>query len=183
MYPFIRMALQLAKVRNAPDLAFTEVHETHHICWPWDLDIFAELNNGRTLTIYDLGRVPAGKRVGLLAALRRRGWGLTVAGSSVRYRRRIKLFQTFRMTTRGAGWDDRFLYIEQAMWLPNGDCAGHVLIRSACTGPQGIVPPRDLLTEMGHDPDTQIAPPDWAQAWIEADAKRPWPPFQDVANP
>lgn len=183
MYPFLRMGLQIWRVRKAPPLAFGEPHVSHHICWPWDLDIFVELNNGRALTFYDLGRVPLGIRVGLMAALKRRGWGLTVAGSSVRYRRRIRAFQKFRMVSRGVGWDDRFLYIEQAMWLPDGECAGHVLIRSACTSASGIVPPRDLLAEMGHDPDTVHTPPDWVRAWAEADATRPWPPMQDVPSP
>ena len=180
MYPFARAAFQLSRARRMPPLDFGGVHESHHICWPWDLDIFLELNNGRALTFYDLGRIPLGLRVGLMAALKRRRWGLTVAGSSVRYRRRIRVFQRFTITSRGVGWDDKFLYIEQAMWLPSGECAGHVLIRSACTSPDGIVPPRALLSEMGHDPDTQMAPPDWAQAWIEADARRPWPPMQDA---
>lgn len=182
MYPLVRMAIQLWGIRKSPPLGFTDVHESHHICLPWDLDIFMELNNGRALTLYDMGRIPLGKRVGLMAALRRRGWGLTVAGSCPRYRRRIRAFQRFKITSRGIGWDDRFLYIEQAMWLPNGECAGHVLIRSAVTDKSGIVKPRELLTEMGHDPNTSVSPPDWAQAWIDAEAKRPWPPMQDLST-
>ncbi len=181
MYPFARVVLQMARARKMPPLDFNGVHESHHICWPWDLDIFMELNNGRALTFYDLGRIPLGQRVGLLAALRRRRWGLTVAGSSVRYRRRIRAFQKFRITSRGVGWDDKFFYIEQAMWLPSGECAGHVLIRSAGTGPDGIVPPKEILAEMGHDADTEVSLPDWVNAWIEADAKRPWPPMPDAA--
>lgn len=178
MYPFIRMALQMNRARKIQPLPYHGVHESTHVCWPWDLDIFAELNNGRALTFYDLGRVPLALRIGLLPAVRRRGWGLTVAGSSVRYRRRIRVFQRFRMTSRGVGWDDRFLYIEQAMWLPSGECAGHVLIRSAATGPDGIVPPEEVIEEIGGAPDMTL--PDWVRGWSEADATRPWPPMQDV---
>lgn len=178
MYPVIRLAWQMWKVRSAPRLSFEDTHESYHLCLPWDLDIFSELNNGRTLTLYDLGRIPLGHRAGLTAALRRRGWGMTVAGSCPRYRRRITNFQRFRMTSRGIGWDDRFLYVEQAMWLPNGECAGHVLVRSAVTSKDGIVPPSELLKEMGHE-GAQLDPPDWALAWIEAEAQRPWPPMQD----
>ena len=62
MYPFLRLAYQLFVTRNAPPIAPTDTHVSHHRCWPWDLDMFLELNNGRTLTIYDLGRVPGARR-------------------------------------------------------------------------------------------------------------------------
>lgn len=177
MYPVVRMFWQLWKHRNDPPLGFTETHVSTHLCLPWDLDIWMELNNGRTLTLYDLGRIPLGRRVGLQAALKRRGWGLTVAGSTIRYRRRITAFETITMRSRGLGWDDRFFYIEQSMWKKSGDCAGHVLIRSAVPGPNGIVPPSQVAAEMGI---TTRSPklPDWAQTWADADALRPWPPMQ-----
>lgn len=46
-----------------------------------------ELNNGRTLTLYDLGRVPLGIRTGLAATVQRMGWGMAIAGNSTRYRK------------------------------------------------------------------------------------------------
>ena len=89
MYPFIRLAWQFLLHRNATSLSVGETHHSQHYCLPWDLDLWLELNNGRTLSIYDMGRLPIAKRSGLLAALRRRSWGLTIAGSLVRYRKRI----------------------------------------------------------------------------------------------
>ena len=179
MYPFLRMAWQMRAARKAGPVDFFGTHESHHICWPWDLDIFMELNNGRALTLYDLGRLPLGARVGMVAALKRRGWGMTVAGSTTRYRRRVRFMERIRMTSRGLGWDNRFLYIEQAMWRQDGECAGHALIRMAVTGPGGIVPPADLVAEIGYDGPPR-ALPDWVTAWAEADALRPWPPMQDA---
>jgi hypothetical protein len=49
MYPFIRMIKELIVHRNAPPLSFGDIHVSHHMCWPWDLDPWMELNNGRTL--------------------------------------------------------------------------------------------------------------------------------------
>ncbi len=177
MYPVVRMVWQLFKHRNDAPLGFTETHVSTHYCLPWDLDIWMELNNGRTLTLYDLGRIPLGRRVGLFGAMKRRGWGLTVAGSTTRYRRRITAFEKITMRSRGLGWDARFFYIEQSMWKQNGECAGHVLIRSAVPGKNGIVPPSDVAAEMGIIP-LSPALPDWVQAWADADALRPWPPMQ-----
>jgi hypothetical protein len=62
-------------------------------------------------------------RIGLIGkALKANGWGLVVAGASVRYRARIRPFQRFELRTRVVGWDDRFVYIEQ------GDVAGRHLL-------------------------------------------------------
>ena len=54
MYPLIRLGIELALARAAPPLAVDGVHVSHHTCWPWDVDPWLELNNGRTLTLYDL---------------------------------------------------------------------------------------------------------------------------------
>lgn len=174
MYPFIRMAYAMAKFRNAPPLPLTGTHVSHHICLPWDLDLWAELNNGRTLTLYDLGRIPMAMRTGLIGVLRKNRWGITVAGSSVRYRRRVRMFERVEMRSRCVGWDARFLYMDQSMWR-GGECTSQVLIRSAFTGAGGIVAPADVLAAMGR-PEVSPPLPGWVEAWIAADAERPWPP-------
>ncbi|MBN8293072.1 acyl-CoA thioesterase [Rhodobacter sp. NTK016B] len=175
MYPVIRLVKETLKFRGKP-LGLLETHQSQHRCWPWDLDPWNELNNGRTLTLYDLGRVPFATRIGITAILRARHWGMTVAGSSVRYRRRIRMFQRIEMQSRVLGWDHRFVYIEQSMWR-EGEALNHVLLRTAVTSAQGIVPPATLIAAMG-EPGRESPPlPDWVHAWIAADAERPWPPM------
>lgn len=177
MYPFIRLGWQLWLHRNAPPMGLCDLHVSHHLCLPWDLDGFLELNNGRTLTLYDLGRFTAGKRMGLIPALRDNRWGLAVAGVSVRYRRRITAFQKIEMHTRCVGWDDRFIYIVQAMWV-NGTCTSQALLRTAVTSKAGTVPPQQVAIAIGHDePSPDL--PDWAAAWVTAEGTRPWPPVSD----
>ncbi|MEC3859747.1 acyl-CoA thioesterase [Mesobacterium sp. TK19101] len=178
MYPIVRMVKELIVSRKAPALPLEGEHVSHHICWPWDLDIWMELNNGRTLTLYDLGRIPLARRVGLIGALARNRWGLTMAGACVRYRRRIRAFERVTMRSRAVCWDDRFIYLEQSMWKKNGECASHILYRSAVTDRNGIVPPARVLADMGHDL-TSPPMPDWITTWIAAEAQRPWPPMQD----
>jgi acyl-CoA thioesterase FadM len=179
MYPYARMFKELFKFRNAPKLGVFDTHVSHHICWPWDIDPWMELNNGRTLTLYDLGRVPFGRRTGLHKVLKARGWGLAVAGNSTRYRKRVKMFHRLEMRTRLIGWDARFLYVEQSMWRGD-DCTSHILIRSAVTGvgPRGtggIVPPAEMARAFGLSPESPPLP-EWVTAWIAAEALRPWPP-------
>lgn len=179
MYPFIRMIKELWLYRNASALALTDTHVSQHRCWPWDIDMWMELNNGRTLTLYDLGRIPLAQRTGLIAKLRSEGWGLTMAGCSVRYRRRIRTFEAFTMKSRVVCWDDRFTYIEQCMIKKNGEVANHALYRSAVTDKNGIVAPERVLAALSRN-DASPAIPDWVAHWIKAEADRPWPPMQDA---
>lgn len=174
MYPFFRMALEMSRARRLPKLGIFDTHVSQVRCWPWDLDPWVELNNGRTLTLFDLGRLPLGRRTGLADALRAKRWGLTVAGSTTRYRRRVTVMARLEMRTRCVGWDARFIYTEQSMWR-GGECTSHVLIRSAIVSKAGMVPPADLAIVMGIAPESPPLP-DWVKAWIAADATRPWPP-------
>ena len=177
MYPFLRLAKEFYVHRNAPPLPLTGTHVSHHMCWPWDLDLWMELNNGRTLTLLDLGRLPLAKRVGLIGALRERGWGLTMAGVTVRYRRRVRMFDRFEIRSRCVGWDARFIYIEQGMWRGE-ECCNHALYRSAVTDANGIVAPARVMEAMGLDAASPPLP-GWVDAWIAAEAHRPWPPMAD----
>ncbi|SDW73172.1 acyl-CoA thioesterase [Litoreibacter albidus] len=175
MFPFIRLIYQFFRHRNDAPLGPLDTHVSHHICWPWDLDLWRELNNGRTLTIYDLGRLPLAGRVGLIKVLKANGWGLTMAGASVRYRRRVRMFDRIEMRSRAVCWDDKFLYLEQSMRV-RGEATSHVLYRSAVTGKNGIVPPQQVMGALELSMDTPETPA-WIKAWIEAESTRPWPPF------
>ncbi len=174
MYPFARMMKELWIGRRQAPLGILDTHVSHHICWPWDLDMWVELNNGRTLTLYDLGRIPLAVRTGLGAVIRQKRWGITVAGSNVRYRRRVRMFHRVEMLSRCIGWDSRFLYMEQSMWR-GPECTSHMLLRSAVTSTKGMVPPTEVLAALGQEMDSPPLP-GWVRAWIAADAERPWPP-------
>lgn len=174
MYPFLRMFKAMALARRQPPLGLFDSHVSHHLCWPWDLDPWVELNNGRTLTLYDLGRLPLSRRTGFERLLREKQWGLTVAGSSIRYRKRVTMFTRLTMHTRCIGWDARFVYMEQSMWKGD-DCTSHVLIRSAIVSKGGMVKPSDMAVAMGVAAESP-ALPEWVIAWTEAETKRPWPP-------
>ena len=174
MYPFFRMTKELYVSRNADPLPFTGTHVSYHRCWPWDLDLWLELNNGRTLTLFDLGRIPLARRVGLITALRKNSWGLTMAGVSVRYRRRVRVIDKVEIHSRAVGWDDRFIYIDQTMWKGD-ECTSQALYRTAVTNKNGIVMPIRVMEAMGNIVESPRLPT-WVKNWIDADATRPWPP-------
>jgi len=175
MYPFLRLGWNLFSARKLPPMDPLGLHVSQHRCRLVDCDIFGEMNNGRILTLYEMGRFQASVRMGLWALLKKKRWGLTVAGTSIRYRRRILPFEKYETRTRIATWDERFFYIEQGMFKTNGECASHVLLRTAVVSKGRAVPSEELLKAMNiTTPRPDPAP--WIQNWIDAEATRPWPP-------
>ncbi len=175
MYPIFRMAYQYFRVKRMEPIGPFDLHVSHHICMPWDIDIFMELNNGRVLTLNDLTRIPLALRAGLGTALLKNRWALTVAGVSVQYRKRVRVFDRIEIHARLLGWDSKFFYIEQSMWKSNGDCASQAFYRTAVTDRDGIVAPMRVAEAVDVDPNSPTLPPE-VEAWAKAEDLRPWPP-------
>jgi acyl-CoA thioesterase FadM len=174
MYPYLRLTALVARERRKPKLGLYDTHSMQMTCLPVDVDGFLEMNNGRVLTLFDLGRFALSIRIGLWSVLQQQKWGLVVAGSTTRYRSRITTFQRFEMRTRFLGWDDKFFYLEQAMW--RGDtCCNHALLRTGVTAKGRLAPVEDVARALDVEGDSP-ALPDWAQAWAAADKTRIWPP-------
>ena len=76
MYPIVRLLKDAVIASRQPRLGPLDTHVSRHHCWPWDIDIWMELNNGRTLTLYDLGRTMLTLRTGLAGVLKREGWAV-----------------------------------------------------------------------------------------------------------
>ncbi len=175
MYPVVRLMFELWRHRAQP-LHLFEAHGGQTIILPGDLDPWLELNNGRTLTLYDMARMPLFVRLGMVRVVRAKGWGISVAGAHCRYRRRVRLFERLELVARLIGWDERFLYVEHAMWR-RGEAVNHLLVRLAVTRDrQGIVPPQEFIEALGYQGLASPPLPKWVRAWIEAEALRPWPP-------
>lgn len=136
--------------------------------------MFLEMNNGRVLTLYDLGRFDLSIRTGLAKALKNHKWGLVVAGSSVRYRHRVKVFDNITIRTQVVGFEDRWTYIVQSMWV-KGRPTSSVLLRTAVTSKGRVVSSHDVLNALGIV-DWNPELPAWVASWIAGEEERPWPP-------
>lgn len=138
--------------------------------------MFLEMNNGRVLTLYDLGRFNLSIRIGLARVLKQHRWGLVVAGATVRYRRKIRLFDRVTMRTQVATYDDRWVYLIQSMWV-KGQPVSSMLIRTGITE-KGKTIATDRIAEAIKVVDWKPTPSRWVQSWIESEELRPWPPDQ-----
>ena len=156
-----------------PKLALTETSELDFRAGLTDVDMFGELNNARYFSYMELGRWDYSYRVGFVALMRRRRWGVAAGGASVRYRRRIPLFGKFRLTTQAICHDGRWFYFLHEFYARERICAS-ALLKIGVTSRDGLVPAAEVLAHFdGKAPDDRV--PDWVQAWIDAEGLRPWP--------
>ncbi|QKV19715.1 thioesterase family protein [Oricola thermophila] len=127
-------------------------------CWPNDLDINLHMNNGRYLTIMDLGRLDLLLRTGLWRTMRERKWYPVVAAEKIAFRRSLNAFDTFELTTQVIGWDEKWLYIEHRMER-DGNVMAQAFIKGLFLGPEGKVPMADLVAAAGHEgPSPEMDP-------------------------
>lgn len=178
MYPFIRYASTIAhaalQVKKGQTLTLKDTSEIRFRCRLTDIDNFLEMNNGRVFTLYDLGRIDFAVRTGLGKQLLKQRWGLVIAGSTIRYRKRIRAFEKVTMTTKIVGIDARWMYIEQSMWVKGKPCSSAIL-RTGVTEGGRVIDTSRVLAALDQ-PDWKLPPTGFVAEWIETDAKRPWPP-------
>ncbi len=175
MYPFLKFISVLLKAGQKPASHITDQGHIAMRAMPWDMDMFAELNNGRILTFYDLGRFDFAVTSGLMKVLKRKKWGLAVAGGTVRYRKRVTVFNKIDMATQFIGCDEKWFYIYQHMSV-KGQPTSSALFRTCVTGNRRAVPIAEVMQELGVTETDLPTLPDWAQSWIDADQDHPWPP-------
>lgn len=142
--------------------------------WPNDLDTNLHMNNGRYLTLLDLGRLDLLLHLGAGKILFKERWAPVLASMEVRFRRPLNLFQKFEIETRLVCWDAKWIFLEQKMWR-KGDLILHAYLKGVFVGPKGSVPVKELLNQLNlsQNERTQTSPPmpDAIKHWIEAEAK------------
>jgi acyl-CoA thioesterase FadM len=134
---------------------------------PHDLDVLGHVNNGRFLSILDLGRVDAMLRSGLATKLRERGWYPVVAAATIQFRKSMTLFQKFDVETQVLGWDSRAFFVIQR-FLRGGEVVAQAAIRARFRKKPGrTVEPADILVLAGYGAPSP-ALPEWVAQWNEA---------------
>ena len=177
MYPWFRV-IKAMVVKQPPLESIWDTSDLNMRVWPSDIDIMGETNNGRFLTLMDFGRYDLYFRLPWVReAVRRNNWGAVVAGSSVRYRKRLFAFQKFTLYTRLLAADDRWLYLGHS--IERRDTI-HVsgLFRIAVTDASGIVPVTKVAEEAGVEIKQFV--PEWIKSWDESDQIRPWVTMPEI---
>ena len=102
--------------------------------WPHDLDLSLHMNNGRYLTLMDLGRLDAMVRSGLWREVLRHKWTPIASAITIRFQRELRLFQKFRLDTKLLCWDASLVVMEQIFVFDGGPRQGQVAARALFKG-------------------------------------------------
>jgi len=131
--------------------------------WPLDLDFNRHVTNGRYFTLADVGRMDYVLRSGAFrVALRHKA--LPIVGDVWgKFRRELKLFETFEIHTRMLGWDEKWSFVEHR-FVKEGRVVGVVIMRGLFRGRTGNVAPGEFALELGL-PEQSPALPDWLTQW------------------
>jgi acyl-CoA thioesterase FadM len=135
--------------------------------WPGDLDFTLHMNNGRYLTLMDLGRLDLMARQGTLKQAHRNRWQPVVAAQTILYRRALKPFQRYSLHSRLVCWDDKFIYLEQR--FQTGDkLAASAIVKAAVRKNGRTLRPREMLKAIGRERRSPPMPPA-IKAWALAE--------------
>jgi acyl-CoA thioesterase FadM len=134
---------------------------------PTDLDVNGHMNNGRYLTIADLGRADLFLRIGLVDAMRRYRWGGVVASATVRFRRALNPFQRYELRSRLLCWDERWLFMEQR-FTRRGELCAYALVKIQFSGRGARLRPQEMVDAIR--PGTAAPPvPQAVRDWMDAE--------------
>jgi acyl-CoA thioesterase FadM len=132
--------------------------------WPNDLDLNVHLNNGRYLSLMDLGRLDLAARTGIARAAIKGRWRPMVAAVTLRYRRPLPPFARYQLRTRLLGWDTKFFFMEQRFYLNQTLCA-HAVVKGLFMGPQDKISPAQVTHAVGYDGPSPSLPSE-VLAWL-----------------
>ena len=145
-----------SRFRERLDILGTSV--VSFVVWPHDLDVNVHMNNGRYLTIADLGRIDLVARTGILKLMIRRRWSPVVAMASIRFRASLKPFQRYQLHTRVVCWDEKWVYMEQR-FERQGETVALAYVKGLFRARKRTLRSREILAALGQQQRSPHMPP------------------------
>lgn len=174
----LQLALSRRKFRRHGAMNSLDVGRIRLTTLPTDLDVVGHMNNGRYLSLFDLGRWDLMIRSGLADATRRNGWYAVVASETITFRRSLELWQRFVIETRFLGHDDRSLYLEHRA-VVDGEIYARAVIRARMLRRGGGTVGHEELFAAVRRPEGLADVEPWVHEWAAATAlpstRRPAP--------
>lgn len=136
---------------------------------PTDIDILRHMNNGRYLSVFDLGRWDLLVRTGLWDVMKHNGWYAVVSSETVTFRKSLELWQRFDVESRMIGHDDKAVYLEHRA-VVDGEVYARAIIRARMMKRAGgTLRHEELFAAVGYPdgvPDVEA----WVHEWAAASA-------------
>lgn len=163
----LRLAAVLVGATRRGSLGLLEESVISLRVWPQDCDTQGHMNNGRYLSIMDLGRSDMAMRTGFLRLWLRRRWRPLVGAQTIRYRRPLMPFDRYTLHTRLVCWDEKWIYFEQR-FEKDGELYAIAVVKGLVRGPKGPVAPTEMLRALGVFSKSPPMPEAYA-AWNESE--------------
>lgn len=144
---------------------------------PNDLDLNLHMNNGRYLTIMDLGRLDYIVRSGVYKKMLKRKSIPVLSAAQMRYRLPLMPFRRYKLITNIICWDEKWVYMRQDFIIKKGEKAGAIAASGLLKGSfydkrnKQTVPTEELLSVFYKGRAVPPSPdmPDYIQQWQEAE--------------
>lgn len=135
--------------------------------WPNDLDLNGHMNNGRYLSLMDLGRLDWLARTGLLKIILARKWTPLVGAATIQFRKSLLPFRLFELKTRAVCWNEKWFFFEQEFDV-QGEMAARAFVKALLRDSAGNIPPARVLETVTTTPAAPAMPKD-LQLWLDSE--------------
>ncbi len=136
---------------------------------PSDLDLNGHMNNGRYLTIMDLGRFDLSIRTGFMQIMLKKNWRPVVASETIRFRRPLFFWQKYELKSRFLAWDHEWLFIEQ-VFMAGGEIVAAAYVKAVVLHKKNKIPLKEIAEALGVEKDLTSNPlPDFLKEWQQAE--------------
>ena len=118
---------------------------------PNDLDINFHMNNGRYLTLCDLGRVDMFIRTGLMKSILKRKWMPVIAEHTMTYKKPLGLFRRFDLLLELTHWDEKYFYMTHTFIVEERVVAAGTSKGCLYARGTGVVSPAEVIAAVERD--------------------------------
>jgi acyl-CoA thioesterase FadM len=160
------LLLLLSYTQRQPRCGLHEPVTTRLRVYPNDLDINLHMNNGRYLTLMDLGRLDFMRKVGLFWPTTRRGWAAILGANQMIYLRPLKVWQRFTLETQLECWDDKWFVMTQR-FVADGRLCAIGRVRGLFRGPKGNIAVPQVIALAHTNASTSPMPSEATQQWLQ----------------
>jgi acyl-CoA thioesterase FadM len=116
----------------------------------------------------DLGRIHLIALTGILKPALKRRWLPVLASAKVHFIRSLNVFQKLTMTTQVIYWDEKWIYLEQKIFVKEVLCVT-ALFKTVFTSKSGKISPEKILALIPQLPLQRPTMPKHLEAWLEAE--------------
>ncbi|HBC56680.1 MAG TPA: hypothetical protein DCZ03_05890 [Gammaproteobacteria bacterium] len=117
---------------------------------PWHCDPNMHINNGKYLSIMDLGRGQLFVRHGLMKKIMRHKFKVVVGAAHILYRRSIPIGRRFTLRSQFIGVNERFIVLQQG-FIYGTQIAALAYVNVAFSANSGLVTPSDVCAALEID--------------------------------